>query len=307
MFARRPSDGSQLSRRQALAALAAGCSILTPAEAQHRAGTVRFGISDSLTAQMNAADASAAMRVWMKKIEQDTNLNLVYAPSVFEPFPSLATALRNGELDGLIANIAEYRQVRSFLNPSTIILPSQKANLHYVLLTRAEEADKAVAGLRGRKLLMLDSLYTTLSSSWLANLLEDQGHPPPETFFSSVTRKTKATQTILPVFFGQADACLVTGHAFLTLCELNPQVAQRLKPVATSPEVATLLWSFSRHADAQQQQLIIRVLQALPDTPVGRQIMMLFQCDRLIVRPSEFLQPSLAILARAEQRKKVGT
>ncbi len=63
----------------------------------------------------------------------------------------------------------------------------------------------------------------------------------------------------------------------------------------------------SRHADAQQQQLIMRVLQALPDTPVGRQIMMLFQCDRLIVRPSEFLQPSLAILARAEQRKKVGT
>lgn len=307
MSACRPNDGSRLSRRQAMAACAAACSLLTPAAAQQRSGSVRFGISDSLTGQMNLGDARAAMQVWLKRISQDVGLTLVYPPSVFEPFASLAAALRNGDLDGLIANIFEYRQVRNFLDRSTVIVPVQKDNLRYVLLTRAEEHQQNVAALRGRKLILLDNLYTNLAPAWLANLLEDEVHQQADSFFASVTKKEKANHAILPVFFGQADACLVTSHAFLTLCELNPQVALRLKPVATSPEVATMLWCFSRNADSDRLRRLTRIIEGIADTPVGRQVMTLFQCDRLASRPAEFLQHSLAILARAEQRKKVGS
>ncbi|MFN7938172.1 MAG: PhnD/SsuA/transferrin family substrate-binding protein [Bryobacteraceae bacterium] len=300
-------DGLRLSRRQALAACAAACASITPAAAQQRLGSVRFGISDSLTGQMNLADARAAMQVWLKRISQDVGLTLVYPPSVFEPFAALSSALRTGNLDGFIANIFEYRQVRGLLDPSTVIIPVQKDQLRYVLLTRAEESQKGITVLRGRKLLLLDNLYTSLAPLWLANFLEEEVHQQPDSFFASVTKKEKANHAILPVFFGQADACLVTAQAFHTLCELNPQVALRLKPVATSPEVATMLWCFSRNAGSEELRRLTRIIEGIAGTPVGRQVMTLFQCDRLAVRTAEFLQPSLAILARAEQRKKVGS
>ena len=307
MSVRLSLDALRPTRRQAIAACAASCSLLAPAYAEQQAGAVRFGISESLTGQMNLGDARAAMQVWLKRISEEFGLTLVYPPSVFEPFTSLAAALRNDALDGLISNIFEYRQVMSLLDRSTIVIPVQKNRLRYVLVTRAGDNTKNLAALRARKLLVLDNLYTSLAPVWLSNTLDEAGYPQPQTFFAAVTKPTRATQAILPVFFGQADACLVTEHAFLTLCELNPQVGLRLKPILTSPEVATLLWTFGRKTSLKDQQRLVRILEGIADTSVGRQVMTLFQCDRLTVRPGEFLQPALAMLARAQQRRTEGT
>ena len=307
MSTRLVSNALRLTRRQAIAACAAGGSLLAPACAEQQVGAVRFGISESVTGQMNLGDARAAMQVWLKRISEEFGLTLVYPASVFEPFSSLASALRNDALDGLISNIFEYRQVMNLLERSTVVIPVQKNKLRYVLLTRGGDQIKNLAGLRARKLHVLDNLYTGLAPVWLSNTLDEAGYPQPQMFFSSVRKTAKATQAILPVFFGQADACLVTEHAFLTLCELNPQVAVRLKPTLTSPEVATLLWTFSRKTSLKDQQRLTRILEGIADTSVGRQVMALFQCDRLAVRPGEFLQPSLAILARAGQRRTEGT
>ena len=61
---------------------------------------------------------------------------------------------------------------------------------------------------------------------WLSTILEEGHCGSSDQFFGSVTTDTKVSRVVLPVFLGQADACLTSKAGFDTMCELNPQVAK---------------------------------------------------------------------------------
>ncbi|MBL8218243.1 MAG: PhnD/SsuA/transferrin family substrate-binding protein [Bryobacterales bacterium] len=250
---------------------------------------------------LNIHDARAAMQVWLRRMGNDLHMRLDSVPQVFDRFDRIAAKLRQGELEAVGCNILEYRQLARWLNKSWVVVPLQKTPLSYVLLSRTAAGGKGLADLKGKRLMLLASPNACLAPAWLTNLLHRDRHGESAQFFSEVARKSKAPQVILPVFFGQADACLATNDGFRTLCELNPQVAVRLRLVAASTEVVPMVYAFGEHVNAEALDRTLRVLADVPGSAAGRQVLTLFQYDRLEARSIDVLHGSLAMLAQAER------
>lgn len=288
---------SIVSRRNAVLALAAAGS----SSARAAEDILRLGISESLVRDVSIADAKAAMVIWMKRIAEDLRLDLRHIPEVFESPDRLTAKLQQGLLDTVAVNLLEYRRLREWLDPREITVPSQKMALNYVLLVRSDSGVAKVADLRGRRLLLLDSLQTCVAPAWLSTLIGGGGQETVGSFFGLVSRKPKPSQVILPVFFGQMEACLTTQLSFLTAGELNPQMPTRLKPLAVSPEIVASLYAFRKGWDSSLRARIVRAMTGLASSTSGRQVLTLFQCESLLVRDVACLDAALSILARSER------
>lgn len=288
------------SRRSLVSTLlgAAGAPLARP---QSDVQQLRFSLSDSMIGDVNVTDARSAMVVWLKRIEQDLKVTLRYDPNIFESPARMLARLRQGQLDAIAVNILEFRRMMDWLDCDRVTVPMQKSKLQYILLVRAESGIGKLADLRSHRMMCLDSPPTCIAPAWLANLLRAEALGEAELFFSSIVRKTKPSQVILPVFFGQTDACLTTNSSFLTMAELNPQVSKKLLPLAVSPEIVTTLYAFRKGWNDRSRDIVMRALEDLRVSAGGRQILNMFQCERLVVQPGACLKTALDIVAQWER------
>jgi phosphonate transport system substrate-binding protein len=158
-----------------------------------------------------------------------------------------------------------------------------------------------VEQLRGRRLLVLRAPNMCVAPAWLSNLLRPQEPAGMERFFASVAHEAKPARVILPVFFGQADACLTTRRSFSIMSELNPQIARRLRPLLVSPEIVSTLYAFRKNYSGPNRERLTQALADLSKSASGRQVLTMYQLDGLIERDISCLDSSLAILAEADR------
>jgi phosphonate transport system substrate-binding protein len=137
--------------------------------------------------------------------------------------------------------------------------------------------------------------------AWLATLLDDEHLGPAEEFLGAMTADTKVSRVVLPVFFGQTDACLTYRRGFETMCELNPQVGKELTPIAASPPIVACFYVFRKNYHNPSREKFIKLHTTLLSSPAGRQIATLFQFDELTVRDASCLATGLSVLDRAER------
>ncbi|MBS1828296.1 MAG: PhnD/SsuA/transferrin family substrate-binding protein [Acidobacteria bacterium] len=262
---------------------------------------VRFCISESLVNDISLNDARAAMSVWMRRIVQDLQLEVRIAPDVFEREDRIQSKLRLAEVDIAAFTLPEYRRLQEWVDTNQFVVPGQKTQLEYVLLVRSGSGITSPADLRGRRLVTLHSPLTAIAPAWLATVLGAAGLDGPERFFGALSTKTKPSQVILPVFFGQAEACLTTRSSFLTMSELNPQIPTRLQPIAVSPPIVPSVQAFRKGYQGSGKEKVFQALAGLSSSAAGRQVLTLFQVEDLTVKGLAHLKSSLDILTLAER------
>jgi len=172
-------------------------------------------------------------------MEMELRLPISFSANVFEPAAEILRRARGGLFDAVALNVVEYRQIAELLDPNWIISESDGAE-EYLLLVKRGGGIQKPEDLRGRRLIMLTGAKMCVAYPWLSTVL-DAAHPgPADQFFGSVAEEAKAARVVLPVFFGQADACVTSKKSFDVMCELNPQVARNLTVIAaSSPMVVT--------------------------------------------------------------------
>jgi phosphonate transport system substrate-binding protein len=116
-------------------------------------------------------------------------------------------------------------------------------------------------------------------------------------FCSRTIQGVKLSQTVLPVFFRQFDACVVTRRGFQVMSELNPQVGQQLKILASSPSMVPVAFLFRADYSDPAKDRIIKEIQGVHSTIAGQQVLTLFQCESLKVLSVAALDSSLELLA----------
>jgi len=258
---------------------------------------VRLAISQSVMGDVNLNDARAAMQIWIKADGHGVNvaidLKLLDTQAILE-------CARRGRADALALNVIEYRQIADMLDSSQIVTGGEASD-QYLMLARQNSGIRQLGDLKGRRLRMLKNPAMCVAPAWLATLL-DEGHcGPAEQFLGSVTTDTKSSRVVLPVFFGQADACLTSKRGFEMMCELNPQVARDLKLFASSPPVVVGFYVFRKNYQSVAREKVIRAMSSLRNSMARRQIATLFQFDELMVRDSSCLASALSILETAER------
>ncbi len=292
------------SRRQALAFLLGGWRLLRAAPA---GGAVRMAFSESLVADVNINDARAAMTTWLKQLAKDLKYEIEYSPKIFDTSEEIVSRARSGRVDAVALNILEYRQIADCMDPSQVVTETSSRGLdQYVLLAKRESGPPQLAHLRGRRLCVLKSPKMCVASAWISNVLDAAHLGPAERFFGSIAMEPKIQRVLLPVFFGQADACVTTKESFETMCEMNPQVGVALQAVAMSAPLVVKFHVFHKNFALASRREFTRVIAEFGNNASGRQVATLFQFDQLIIRDGHCLESALAELEMADRRGKRG-
>jgi phosphonate transport system substrate-binding protein len=287
------------SRRRALVLMLGAPVVLAAADA---GAPLRFAISETVVGEVNMNDARPAMQVWIQRMNQE--LNVAIDPKIINTTQEIQDRTRRQQLDAVALNVIEYRPIAEWLDPSQIVTSGGVAGLdQYLILAHQNGVIRQLGDLKGRRLCTLKNPKMCLAAAWLSTILEEGHQGPAEQFFGSMVADAKFSRVVLPVFFGQADACLTTKRGFDTMCELNPQVSKDLKVIASSPLMVVNFYIFRKNCQSVNREKLIKAISSLPSTVAGRQLMTLFQFEDLGIRDASCLANALGVLDAADRAR----
>ena len=122
------------------------------------------------------------------------------------------------------------------------------------------------------------------------------GLPASERFFKRMLPESKVSETLLPIFFGKEDGCLVTRKGFNIMAELNPQISNQLKILAASSKYIPNLLAFNKKYQSKMKDVISERIESWVQTPAGRQILTIFQTEALVPKPFDTLGPTMELI-----------
>lgn len=235
--------------------------------------------TDKMLADIGPKDMATAMQMYVDEIARQAGYHgKTYRYGSIDELVSKALA---GEVDFLALTSVDYLRLKKKLDLDLTLgqVKGGKIGAKYLILTNENKGYSKLADLKDKKLLVpkgddiaLLYLNTTLLKQKLAETKQ---------FFSVVEEKNTPSQAVLPVFFGQADACVITDVSLKTMVELNPQLGKAMKVLISSPEFVTSVTAFRRSVSADIQQTTRDYGLKLKEQARGRQILMLFKIDGL--------------------------
>ena len=288
-----------ISRRSSIGALIGACSPSGTVAGSEP--PIRLAVSESLLPEINVSDAKAAMLVWIQRIGKELGLHVEYGSQGVVKGAEIYERLRSQSVDAVAINAIEYRHMASMLDRIAVVGDIEGGAYRYQVLVKRGSGIRRLVDLRGRSLTQLVSPAACLGPAWISASLAAEKAGLSREFFSRVDPQQKPAKVVLPVFFGHADACLTTQRIFRTMCDLNPQLAAQLEPVATSPDLVSTCYVFRKNYRSPYRDRMIAALSELKNSPSGQQVMMLFQFDELKVRDVSCMDESIRLLDAAER------
>jgi ABC-type phosphate/phosphonate transport system substrate-binding protein len=263
---------------------------------------LRVGISESIAGEVNSNDLRAAMKAWAEELARQTGVRIEPALCTTA---QLVQKIRDHQLDAFSANFLEFERVASYADRELIVDASELPDgQEYVLLVHQASGLQSLADLRGKSLLLYQNTRTCLDQAWLDTLLSSAHLGVADTFMGRQERNAKLSRVVLPVFFRQADACIVTRRGYGTLCELNPQLARQLRILAVSPKLFPTFMAFQKGVPPETKRRFLAAVLNLHKSAAGRQALMLFGSTRLVEIDVSMLRESFELL-HAYRRIKV--
>ena len=254
---------------------------------------------------VNETDATAAFKVFVQRMGEQRGYAITSHLHVLDDAAALVDYQRENPrapLDLAIVDSWDYLAVAPIDNlPPTFATVEQGATMEdYLVLVRADSAIAGLADLAGKQVLVLRSSNANTVWHWFRTEILALGRGAPDDFLGRLEIRPQLSQTILPVFFGKADACAVDRQGFATMVEMNPQIAKTLKVLTHSePFLDTLAcvrlegWG----EDGIREQILEAMLE-MPNDPAGRQILSLFKFDGMVPFEDSYLDSMRALRRR---------
>ncbi|MDP6779179.1 MAG: PhnD/SsuA/transferrin family substrate-binding protein [Candidatus Latescibacteria bacterium] len=264
-------------------------------------GVLEVGYTRAMFKGVDVADAGAALRVWVKRIIERTGEEAGSETVVLEDAAHVVHAVRDREVDIVTMLTEEYLQVRDQvgLTPLAVTAHGDGVGHRISLLARKDGRIDGLRQLAGCDLVVDTGGQGRGPFRWLDVLLSDSGLPVTADLLGSVRTVSRASRAVLPVFFGQADVCLVRSGSYATMVELNPQLGSELVVLATSPWLCyAIVCARTAVFELRLKGLLAESLISLHEDPEGRQLLTLFQVDRLLPFDPNHLQAFTTLLGR---------
>jgi ABC-type phosphate/phosphonate transport system substrate-binding protein len=281
------------------AALALSASALVAQSETSSQPPIRFGFSRSMFREVNESDARASLKVYAGVIARERNLAADPDPLLYEGRTEIVESLRQGKVDIVAGSSAELLELPADLvtGPYLLSISAQGPGVEYLLLTHTDSGIATLADLKGRRVAVLNSVRGSLATYWLDVLLETRGLGPPRQFLRDLRFVAKPSLAVLPVFFRQLDACVITRESFAIAVEMNPQVGRQLRILATSPLVAPTVTCFRQSFDPKIRARIVDALASIQTSVAGQQMLTIFQAEKVEARDDADLATTRQLLA----------
>lgn len=291
--------GVDLTVRAFVAALAGLlCWLAAPCSASAQEShldrlTLHFGFTRSSFRNVNASDATTALRIFAQTAARKRGYEMVVDVRLFDKPADCAAEIKNGHINMAILDTWDYlgMDIQSNMEPVFVELEQGAIFKEYLLLTHKDSGLTNLASLRGKDLMILEGKGGNISRAWLDCLLLQNHFDPKELFFGKLEPVGKPAAAVLPVFFNTRPACMVDRTAFQIMAELNPQVGQNLVATAVSDPYLENITCISRSGwpSERQRKDLIQGMAELHLDPCGQQVLELFKIDQLVPFKEEYL------------------
>lgn len=258
----------------------------------------RLGFSIKLLSGLNVNEARAAVRTITAAISLEKDIPADPNPVITQTLDEAEEALRNKTIDCLGMTLAEFWSLRGKISFDRYVFPCSQGSPEesYLLIVSKRSSIQSLHDLKGKKILIHSGSRTRLALPWLDVELAKADLPTTTNFFGSITEPEKTIKTVLPVFFHQAEACVVTRRSFETVTEMNPQLGRELRILASSPAYVPLIIAFRSDFSATMKQAVIKECGIMHTSTYGQQGMLIIQTQQLIEHPISITAESLALL-----------
>jgi phosphonate transport system substrate-binding protein len=255
---------------------------------------------------VNENDAKAAVKAWGQTVARERRIPVDPDPTIYKDTAALLAALRSKTVDAVGITLVDYAVLSLEIRfaPIFVTQVGGKPSEQYLLLVHQDSHIDRLTDLRGHSLTLHQNPRTCLAQPWLDTLLAQNGGKPTAEFVGKITQSLKLSKAILPVFFRQSDACVVTRTGFETMVELNPQLGKQLKIIASSPEVVPAVFCFREDYSPIFKEDLFAGIRDLHKSVAGQQVLTVFQSVKIEDQPASCLDSALGILAR--QARLVG-
>jgi ABC-type phosphate/phosphonate transport system substrate-binding protein len=266
---------------------------------------VRFGLPASMFYEVSLKDAEVALELWARQIVAGAARPFQASGRVIENTELLAAATARGELDVIGFSTLEYLRWRERLPIDPVFIGGrdhEPTDEHWLVVRRDSGVTK-LSALAGKRVILPAGNVGQLSRIWLDAELAKEHQGDAARFFGEIRTASKLPQTLLPVFFRQADAAVITRAGYGALQEMNPQLGRDLVTIAVSPKLLASVVCFHRHMDEGLRAMVTDGSLGLADSAAGRQILLLFKVKRVVRFEPVYLEGVAGLLRNAGARR----
>ncbi len=242
------------------------------------------GYSKQVFYNVDPNDVMGLTKDWARIVDRKMGNSRESRVIMFRTLADAESALKSAEVDIVALLPEEFLSLRERV-PIAAVMSADYGKHFYnelVLLVRNGSGISRVAQLRGKSLRIESGQKGSVPIQWLDLYLVSKVSTDAGGFFSSITEYPRAAQVIMPVFFGQADACLASRTSFEEMAELNPQVGRRMHILASSPGYVTGIVAVRKDIRNERRDDLLKVLQQMQNDPRGKQLLTLFRINRLV-------------------------
>ena len=270
----------------------------------------RLGVIADTFSGVNENDARIALNMLLAKQLKKESWGDDIETVIYPDIQAAVKDVREERIDLLTLPTLDYLQVKSEIRmiPKMISGVGPEEEQSYLLLVKKDGKIDSLSGLRQKGLIVEKGVNGRLALKWLDTLLLERSLPESAVFFREVKQVDKSSRALLPVFFGQADACIVRRFAFKTMTELNPQVGKKLMVLERSPVFGSVLLCFRPGIETKLSDSIVDFIQKMPDHAEHRQVLLLFQVKKIFLFEPEHLYDLESLLDRyVRLTEKIGS
>lgn len=263
---------------------------IPPADQNDEFTPFRIGVAGEVLADVRKEDAIAAYTEYATAFARQQGVKANIGAKLFDELGALRNAVQRNELEivGLVTE--DYFKLK---NDETLDLMfsgevNNTSRMEYVLLVRSDSNIRELKDLKNKRIIEWIGAKMSLARTWLDVALMEKGLSSTDEFFGTIESSGKLFKVVLPVFFQQADVCLVTKQGYDTMEELNPQLGRDLRILAYSDGVVPFVTCFRSSFKGRIREETISAHVTAHDHPEGQQVLMLFRIDRIVhCQPSD--------------------
>lgn len=264
--------------------------------------SMRTGFPLSALNNVDARDAQVAAKHLLKEIVESHGIE--YDTEVIEDNDEFLQKLVANEFDFFLIFGYEYLRLNEEypMRPVLIGQDTENSIFDEYLFLVPHHID-SLSGFSDAKLLIQRG-SGDLPLMWLQEKFAEEQIPFTEMTFTEVQETNNVSQAVLPLFFGKAQACIVTKSAYETVVELNPQIGKKLKVLYQSEPYINSILCFRADYKEKEPDLVLREGLKLNKKPKGEQLLTLFRVKRLYPFDPAQLDSLKSLLARREERSQ---
>jgi phosphonate transport system substrate-binding protein len=242
---------------------------------------VNVAFSQATFPDVTMQDVRAALAIWGEEITRNIKDIDSFSTNIYPTPEALIEAMRAGSVDLAVLPTLDFFKVEAILNADLgLVSKSGPGGIQrYLLAVRADLPAQQIRTLKNLRFCHVKN--DSVGLLFLNHALLQQGLPEMDRFFASTETKSKGSQALSTVYFGSADACLVTEEAYQTTVAMNPQIGRKVRILLTSPQLMGSVAVYRKAYPAHMRQLILNGVNELKNYPRGAQILSMFQATEL--------------------------